>query len=134
MAFLSVSFSNAVYADRVPKTAPSASLTKAMGWMLNHTSCLHIKSSLFIARIHSSVLMLRHHHHSELMMQSSLLALCFHLSVLALIDAQQILPWDEWPHQRILVNKDVSIHLRYAGSGPPVLLLHGNPQHSVSVP
>lgn len=40
--------------------------------------------------------------------------------------------WDSWPHQRIEVNEDVSIHMRYYGTGPPVLLIHGNPQYSVS--
>jgi hypothetical protein len=40
------------------------------------------------------------------------------------------LPFDQWSHGRVQLN-DVSIHFRYAGSGPPLLLVHGNPQHSV---
>lgn len=39
--------------------------------------------------------------------------------------------FDDWAHQRIAL-QDVSIHLRYAGSGPPLLLVHGNPQHSLT--
>ncbi|KAM5350961.1 hypothetical protein ACJ41O_003684 [Fusarium nematophilum] len=34
-------------------------------------------------------------------------------------------------HGRVAL-EDVSIHFRYAGSGPPVLLVHGNPQHSLT--
>ena len=44
-----------------------------------------------------------------------------------------VLPFDEWPHQRISL-PNVSIHFRYAGSGPPLFLVHGNPQHSVCFP
>ncbi|RFU81907.1 soluble epoxide hydrolase [Trichoderma arundinaceum] len=39
--------------------------------------------------------------------------------------------FDDWAHQRIAL-EDVSIHFRYAGSGPPVLLVHGNPQFSLT--
>lgn len=56
------------------------------------------------------------------------------IPILLLVRAQNLntalTPFDLWPHQRVAL-KDVSIHLRYAGSGPPVLLVHGNPQHSV---
>ncbi|KAF5122642.1 Soluble epoxide hydrolase [Metarhizium anisopliae] len=38
-------------------------------------------------------------------------------------------PFDSWSHGRVQLD-DVSIHFRYAGSGPPMLLVHGNPQHS----
>ncbi|KAJ5751434.1 uncharacterized protein N7511_008399 [Penicillium nucicola] len=56
------------------------------------------------------------------------------LSILQLvcICVADIPSWDSWPHQRVQVNDDVSIHLRYYGTGPPVLLIHGNPQHSLS--
>lgn len=56
------------------------------------------------------------------------------LSILQLVCVcvADIPSWDSWPHQRIQVNEDVSIHLRYYGTGPPILLIHGNPQHSVS--
>lgn len=40
-------------------------------------------------------------------------------------------PFDDWDHGRVQLS-NVSIHFRYAGSGPPLLLVHGNPQHSVS--
>ncbi|KAI1052292.1 hypothetical protein LB507_007569 [Fusarium sp. FIESC RH6] len=39
--------------------------------------------------------------------------------------------FDTWSHGRVALN-DVSIHFRYAGSGPPLLLVHGNPQHSLT--
>ncbi|EOO01300.1 putative soluble epoxide hydrolase protein [Phaeoacremonium minimum UCRPA7] len=39
--------------------------------------------------------------------------------------------FDDWEHQRVALN-DVSIHFRYAGSGPPLLLVHGNPQFSLT--
>lgn len=39
--------------------------------------------------------------------------------------------FDTWEHGRVAL-KDVSIHFRYAGSGPPVLLVHGNPEHSLT--
>lgn len=39
--------------------------------------------------------------------------------------------WDEWAHGRVVVN-NITMHYRYAGHGPPLLLVHGNPQHSVS--
>ena len=38
-------------------------------------------------------------------------------------------PFNTWSHGRIQL-KDVSIHFRYSTSGkPPVLLVHGSPQH-----
>ncbi|KEY66630.1 hypothetical protein S7711_01925 [Stachybotrys chartarum IBT 7711] len=42
-----------------------------------------------------------------------------------------LVPWDSWEHGRVAL-RDVSIHFRYAGSGPPLLLVHGNPQHSLT--
>jgi hypothetical protein len=39
--------------------------------------------------------------------------------------------WDQWAHGRVLVN-NITLHYRWAGSGPPFVLVHGNPQHSVS--
>ncbi|KAF4445989.1 hypothetical protein F53441_10323 [Fusarium austroafricanum] len=39
--------------------------------------------------------------------------------------------FDTWAHGRVAL-EDVSIHFRYAGSGPPLLLVHGNPQHSLT--
>ncbi|KAH7313624.1 Alpha/Beta hydrolase protein [Stachybotrys elegans] len=42
-----------------------------------------------------------------------------------------LIPFDSWEHGRVAL-RDVSIHFRYAGSGPPLLLVHGNPQHSLT--
>ncbi|KAF4468992.1 phenylacetyl- ligase [Fusarium albosuccineum] len=39
--------------------------------------------------------------------------------------------FDGWEHGRVAL-EDVSIHFRYVGSGPPLLLVHGNPQHSLT--
>ncbi|KAL6796311.1 putative hydrolase [Trichoderma sp. SZMC 28013] len=39
--------------------------------------------------------------------------------------------WDEWAHGRVVVN-NITMHYRYAGHGPPLLLVHGNPQHSIT--
>ncbi|KAK3364355.1 Alpha/Beta hydrolase protein [Lasiosphaeria hispida] len=39
--------------------------------------------------------------------------------------------FDDWDHGRVALN-DVSIHFRYAGHGPPLLLVHGNPQFSLT--
>ncbi|KAH7253123.1 Alpha/Beta hydrolase protein [Fusarium solani] len=57
--------------------------------------------------------------------QFALSALAFPAALGAIND------FDTWEHGRIALN-DVSIHFRYAGSGPPVLLVHGNPQHSLT--
>lgn len=43
--------------------------------------------------------------------------------------ASALTNFDDWAHQRISL-ENVSLHLRYAGNGPPVLLVHGNPQFS----
>ena len=42
----------------------------------------------------------------------------------------QIIPFDDWEHQKIVLD-DVIIHFRYSGTGPPILFVHGFPQHSV---
>lgn len=56
----------------------------------------------------------------------------FALSALALpLALGAINDFDTWEHGRVALD-DVSIHFRYAGSGPPVLLVHGNPQHSLT--
>ncbi|KAI0479802.1 Alpha/Beta hydrolase protein [Xylaria cf. heliscus] len=58
-----------------------------------------------------------------------------HISKLALAtlatQAAALAPWDEWEHGRVAL-EDVSIHFRYAGQGPPLLLVHGNPQFSLT--
>ncbi|KAH7085983.1 Alpha/Beta hydrolase protein [Paraphoma chrysanthemicola] len=43
----------------------------------------------------------------------------------------QLTSFDDWEHERIQLD-DVSIHFRYHGSGPPILLVHGFPQHSLT--
>ncbi|KAI4690319.1 hypothetical protein J4E81_007472 [Alternaria sp. BMP 2799] len=43
----------------------------------------------------------------------------------------QLSNFDDWEHERIQLD-DVSIHFRYHGEGPPVLLVHGFPQHSLT--
>ncbi|KAF7563929.1 hypothetical protein G7046_g204 [Stylonectria norvegica] len=45
--------------------------------------------------------------------------------------ASALTPFADWSHGRVAL-EDVSIHYRYAGSGPPLLLVHGNPQHSLT--
>lgn len=44
--------------------------------------------------------------------------------------AADLIPFDNWEYQRVAL-KDVNIFFRYAGTGPPILLVHGFPQHSV---
>lgn len=39
--------------------------------------------------------------------------------------------FDDWAHQRVAL-EDESIHFRYAGTGPPLMLVHGNPQFSLT--
>ena len=45
--------------------------------------------------------------------------------------ASALSSFDDWPHLRVAL-QDVSIHLRYFGTGPPILLVHGNPQYSLT--
>jgi pimeloyl-ACP methyl ester carboxylesterase len=60
--------------------------------------------------------------HIQLISQVLVLALC------SVVNALQ--PFDQWAHGRIQL-KDVSIHFRYSSSGkPPLLLIHGFPEHS----
>lgn len=53
--------------------------------------------------------------------------LCFFIS----LSLAELVPFTEWKHGRVQLD-NVNVHFRYAGSGPPLLLVHGNPQHSVS--
>lgn len=55
----------------------------------------------------------------------------FILGFLASLSAAALTNFDDWEHGRVALD-DVSIHFRYAGSGPPLLLVHGNPQHSLT--
>ncbi|KAF2251979.1 alpha/beta-hydrolase [Trematosphaeria pertusa] len=59
------------------------------------------------------------------------LLLCFLSSIILHLCAGELSNFDDWDHQRIKLD-DVSIHLRYHGSGPPILLVHGFPQHSLT--
>ena len=53
------------------------------------------------------------------------------LSLIFQLVATDLVPFDDWLYQRVAL-PDVNIYFRYAGTGPPVLLVHGFPQHSVS--
>ena len=56
--------------------------------------------------------------------------LIVHLAVIASVLALQ--PFHTWGHERIQL-QDVSIHFRYSEGGkPPLLLVHGSPQHSLT--
>ncbi|KAI0156786.1 putative hydrolase [Xylariaceae sp. FL1272] len=52
------------------------------------------------------------------------------LSPMMISGAAALKPWSEWEHGRVAL-EDVSINYRYAGSGPPLLLVHGTPQYSL---
>ncbi|MBW4642811.1 MAG: alpha/beta hydrolase [Goleter apudmare HA4340-LM2] len=41
------------------------------------------------------------------------------------------LTFDQFQHQRAIVNGNINLHYRIGGTGEPVLLLHGWPQHSL---
>lgn len=53
------------------------------------------------------------------------------LLLLASSLATALSSFDDWPHLRVSL-EDVSIHVRYYGTGPPLLLVHGNPQFSLT--
>jgi hypothetical protein len=55
------------------------------------------------------------------------------ISLLLIIDTavSDLIPFDNWAHQLVAL-QNTSIHFRYAGTGPPILLVHGFPEHSVS--
>ncbi|KUI66723.1 Soluble epoxide hydrolase [Cytospora mali] len=53
------------------------------------------------------------------------------LAFLASAFTSALSSFDDWPHLRVAL-QDVSIHLRYFGTGPPILLVHGNPQYSLT--
>ena len=55
------------------------------------------------------------------------------LAVLLRLAATELIPFDDWLYQRVAL-PDVNIYFRYAGTGPPILLVHGYPQHSVTAP
>ena len=50
--------------------------------------------------------------------------------ILSSVANAALVKFEDWHHQRIHL-KDVQLHLRWAGSGPPLVLVHGFPQHSV---
>ncbi|PWW72425.1 putative hydrolase [Tuber magnatum] len=43
----------------------------------------------------------------------------------------EVPPFDSWPSRRIKL-PEVFIHLKHHGAGPPLVLLHGQPQHSLT--
>ena len=53
------------------------------------------------------------------------------LSLILQLVTTDLVPFDDWLYQRVAL-PDANIFFRYAGTGPPVLLVHGYPQHSVS--
>ena len=55
------------------------------------------------------------------------------LGILLHFAAAELIPFDDWLYQRVAL-PDVNIYFRYAGTGPPIMLVHGYPQHSVPVP
>lgn len=55
------------------------------------------------------------------------------LSIILQLAVTDLVPFDDWLGQRVAL-PDVNVFFRYAGTGPPVLLVHGYPQHSVSAP
>lgn len=57
--------------------------------------------------------------------------IAFSLAAIASRATAELTKWDDWEHGRVAL-QDVSIHFRYAGSGPPLLLVHGNPQFSLT--
>lgn len=60
-------------------------------------------------------------------MKTSLTFACFSLAARSALALQ---PFETWGHERIQL-EDVSIHFRYSQGGkPPVLLVHGSPEHS----
>ena len=48
----------------------------------------------------------------------------------AIMSSFEVSPFEEWPCQQVQVEHG-TIFLRYAGTGPPIMLLHGVPQYSV---
>lgn len=48
------------------------------------------------------------------------------------MDLSDVPPFEQWPCQQVKVEHG-TLFLRYAGAGPSILLLHGVPQHSVSL-
>ena len=45
------------------------------------------------------------------------------LSITLQLAATSLVPFDDWLHQRVAL-PDVNIYFRYAGTGPPILLVH----------
>lgn len=52
------------------------------------------------------------------------------LVFLGIVSGSTTSDFGKWRHGRVKVDGS-SIHFRYAGNGPPLILIHGNPQHSV---
>lgn len=103
------------------------------GWWHSHKETYEVRTD-FINCLEQTP---RSQPHPPLLCQDNLplMVAMKHLLLSALIAqlslaAALVLPFDSWPHQRIRL-PDVNIHFRYAGSGPPLLLVHGFPQYSV---
>ena len=52
------------------------------------------------------------------------------LLITSRLASTDLVPFDDWLYQRVAL-PDVNIYFRYAGTGPPILLVHGFPEHSV---
>lgn len=67
-------------------------------------------------------------------MKKSAMIQLVHISLifvlLGLVSGSTTSDFDKWRHGRVKVD-GIGLHFRYAGSGPPLVLIHGNPQHSV---
>nr|POF11563.1 soluble epoxide hydrolase [Quercus suber] len=61
----------------------------------------------------------------------TLTTICIAITAVSnLLNVSALQTFDTWGHERIQLN-DTSIHFRYSASGkPPILLVHGFPQHS----
>ncbi|KAF5259074.1 hypothetical protein FOXYS1_10331 [Fusarium oxysporum] len=51
--------------------------------------------------------------------------------LLGLVSGSTTSDFNKWRHGRVKVD-GIGLHFRYAGSGPPLVLIHGNPQHSLT--
>jgi pimeloyl-ACP methyl ester carboxylesterase len=64
-------------------------------------------------------------------LSSFLPAFCLACISVQLTHGAALSNFDDWHHERIQLD-DVSIHFRHYGTGPPILLVHGFPQHSLT--
>ena len=58
-------------------------------------------------------------------------SITLYCSLFVQLTTSQLSNFDDWAHERIQLDNH-SLHFRYHGTGPPVLLVHGYPQHSLT--